>query len=164
LTAIKTELLAVPHDENNNTAIVQATVTIGERVFMGIGDASLKNVAPAMQNCLIRMAETRAKARALRDAINGGLCSVEELSEHEEEVTAPRPTPTPRPPFKPTKAAALAPMRQAAVIQQRTDEMPLSEAQVLYVEKMAERLGIEVPVITTRAEAREWLRKNGVSQ
>ena len=52
-----------------------------EYTFTGIGDAAPNNVAPAMQTCLIRMAETRAKARALRDGVNVGTAALEELGD-----------------------------------------------------------------------------------
>ena len=83
LQAIRTDLVQVPSEANNRVAIVTATVTMvrdgQERLFTGIGDAAPNNVAPAMVNCLIRMAETRAKARALRDAVNIGVAAFEEL-------------------------------------------------------------------------------------
>lgn len=85
LTAIRTELVQVPSEANNRTAICTATVVMErdgkEFVFTGIGEAAPNNVAAAMLNCLIRMAETRSKARALRDAINVGMCSVEEMGD-----------------------------------------------------------------------------------
>lgn len=85
LQAIRTELLQVPSGENHQVAICRAEVVMvregQERVFTGIGDAAPNNVAPAMQTCLIRMAETRAKARALRDAVNVGVAALEELGE-----------------------------------------------------------------------------------
>ena len=71
LRSITTSLVQVPSEANNRVAICTAIVVLEkevvERVFTGIGDAAPNNVAPAMQTCLIRMAETRAKARALRD-------------------------------------------------------------------------------------------------
>ena len=82
LTGIQTQLIQSPTDQNGNTAICSATVTLAsdghERCFTGIGDASPSNVPPAMQTSVIRMAETRAKARALRDAVNVGMASIEE--------------------------------------------------------------------------------------
>jgi hypothetical protein len=87
LKSIRTELIQVPCEENNRVAICKATVTLErdgqERVCTGIGDAAPNNVAPAMQTCLIRMAETRCKARALRDAVNVGVAAFEELSEED---------------------------------------------------------------------------------
>jgi hypothetical protein len=74
LHEIETNLLQIPTPENNEVAIVGARVTMekdGElRTFSGIGDASPENVGKNIKPHLIRMAETRAKARALRDAVN----------------------------------------------------------------------------------------------
>lgn len=93
LKSIRTELIQVPAESNNRVAICTATVTMEkdgvERVFTGIGDASPNNVAPAMQTCLIRMAETRSKARALRDAVNVGVAAFEELGDEDAVDSAP---------------------------------------------------------------------------
>lgn len=71
LKSISTTMLQVPNSENKDTAIVHATVTMAdESSFTGIGDASPQNVGRQIAPHIIRMAETRAKARALRDAIN----------------------------------------------------------------------------------------------
>lgn len=87
LKSIQTELIQIPTDANNMVAICSATVILEqdgkERIFTGIGDAAPKNVAPAMQACLLRMSETRAKARALRDAVNIGVAAVEELGDED---------------------------------------------------------------------------------
>lgn len=93
LKSIRTELIQVPNEANNRVAICTAVVTLEkegvERVFTGIGDAAPNNVAPAMQTCLIRMAETRSKARALRDAVNVGVAAFEELGEEDAHDGAP---------------------------------------------------------------------------
>ena len=67
--------------------ICQATATFADgRRFTDIGDATERNVAKHLAIHYIRMAATRASARALRRALNISACSVEELSG--EEVTA----------------------------------------------------------------------------
>ena len=119
LKSITTSLVQVPSEANNRVAICTATVVLErdgvERVFTGIGDAAPNNVAPAMQTCLIRMAETRSKARALRDAVNVGMAAFEELGEEDSTDGAPergyRSSPAPRmqrssPPPSPVRAAA----------------------------------------------------------
>ena len=85
LRSIETELLQVPASSNGEVAIVKAVVRTDEGKFGGIGDASPENVNRAIAPHLIRMAETRAKARALRDAINVGVTAFEELGGPSEE-------------------------------------------------------------------------------
>ncbi len=79
LQRIATRLVQVPSDENGRTAIAKALVETKKGRFEGIGDASPENVNSFIVPHLIRMAETRAKARALRDAVNIGIVSFEEL-------------------------------------------------------------------------------------
>lgn len=94
LVGIDTELVQVPEESNGQVAIVKATVQIEDaevgkgseelRTFSGIGDASPQNVSRNIVPHLIRMAETRAKARALRDAVNVGATALEELSDSDD--------------------------------------------------------------------------------
>jgi len=88
LTRITTRLRQIPTDENGRTAIAKAEIVTSKGTFEGIGDASPENVPPHILPHLIRMAETRAKARALRDAVNIGVASFEEL-DGADEVAAP---------------------------------------------------------------------------
>ncbi len=61
-------------------AVAEATVEMEDgRSFSEIGDASPGNVNKTVAQHFIRCAATRAKARALRDALNIGLCSLEEI-------------------------------------------------------------------------------------
>lgn len=89
LKSIDTELLQIPNTINDNTAIVKAKVEMEDgRTFTGIGDASPQNVSKNIIPHIIRMAETRAKRRALGDATNIGAIGVEDL--HDEPRGASR--------------------------------------------------------------------------
>ena len=79
LKSITTQLLVTPAEENGRLCIVKATVETERGHFEGLGDADPANVEADFAPHLIRVAETRAKARALRDAVNVGVVSLEEL-------------------------------------------------------------------------------------
>jgi hypothetical protein len=81
LQSIETKLLQAPSKENGESAIVLATITTSRGVFTGIGDANPRNVNPKVAPHAIRMAETRAEARAMRKAVNIGVVAIEELGE-----------------------------------------------------------------------------------
>lgn len=69
--------------------IIQATVKGEVGTFQGIGDADEKNTNRLIANHKIRMAETRAIARALRFYNNIGICSAEELGGDEKVYISP---------------------------------------------------------------------------
>ena len=97
LRGIDTEIVQIPTPENGNVAVVKATVEMegseGNRTFSGIGDASPENVGRNIVPHIIRMAETRAKARALRDAVNVGATALEELADGDDAPPANYPPP-----------------------------------------------------------------------
>ncbi len=99
LLSIDVQLLQVPSRENNMTAVCMATARTKDSSFTDIGDASPSSVASSLIPHIIRMASTRAKARALRDLTNIGMTAYEELSMPENKVnnieSEPQP-PTPK--------------------------------------------------------------------
>jgi len=87
-------LLAIAHERGLlelTTTVVQCSVDLAVcqavarfqdgRVFTDIGDATPSNVAKHLAPHFIRMAATRASARALRRALRISACSVEELGQ-----------------------------------------------------------------------------------
>ncbi|SYZ72203.1 conserved hypothetical protein [Candidatus Zixiibacteriota bacterium] len=80
LKRIETALVQLPEEANGHTAVFLAIVETESGIYKGHGDASPDNVASRIIPHIIRMAETRAKARALRDAVNIGVVSIEELA------------------------------------------------------------------------------------
>ena len=132
LKGIDTELLQVPTPENGQVAVVKATVEMEEgRTFSGIGDASPENVGRGIIPHIIRMAETRAKARALRDAVNVGATALEELSDGDDAPPAnyfpsnSRAASAPQGP--PRQEPRQAVSRQAAPRQAQTGPRPVEE-------------------------------------
>ena len=79
LESISSELVQIPTEANGGVAIVRATVKGRRGAFTGIGDADPTNVNRGVVRHLLRIAETRAKARALRDYVDVGTVSLEEL-------------------------------------------------------------------------------------
>lgn len=79
LKKVYTELIQLPSEANKMTAICMAEVTTDRGIFRDYGDANPANVSSMIVPHIIRMAVTRAKARAFRDAVNIGIVALEEL-------------------------------------------------------------------------------------
>ena len=87
LLKLEVELIQFPSKENGHEAICRA-VAVGKNgeVFSDIGDANPNNCHEMIAKHLIRMASTRAKARALRDMCNIGIACLEELSDFDDVI------------------------------------------------------------------------------
>ena len=79
LDSIETSIVQLPAEANGFTAIVRAVVRTAGGTYSAHGDANVQNVAAQIGPHYIRMAETRAVARALRSAVNVGAVALEEL-------------------------------------------------------------------------------------
>ncbi len=79
LESLEVDIKQFPSEQNNNTCVCIATAKCKGRTFTDIGDANPANVNSMISKHIIRMASTRAKARALRDMLNIGMCAAEEL-------------------------------------------------------------------------------------
>lgn len=79
---MKTELIQAPNKSNDGEAIVKAVVVDANgNEWHGIGDANDTNCNKKVAAHKIRMAETRAKGRALRDALGIDLTMDSELTD-----------------------------------------------------------------------------------
>ena len=156
LRSIETELLQVPKAENGEVAIARAIVRTEDGKFSGIGDASPENVTKAIVPHIIRMAETRAKARALRDAINVGVTALEELEDGEPEEFVP---------VRKQQEARQAPRMPR---EENKNQLPATRKQLNYLEaliadvvedgmpKFEDMVGKPISELT-RGEASEWI-------
>lgn len=87
LTSIETELV----NSDLTNPVIKATVKFGDKTFTGYGDANTSNVAKKVAGALIRMAETRSLARALRFACNVDMAAIEELDAEENVISNKKP-------------------------------------------------------------------------
>ena len=184
LRGIDTELVQVPDDQNGNVAIVKATAEMEDGShFSGIGDASPENVGRNIVPHIIRMAETRAKARALRDAVNVGATALEELSDGDDAPPADyqsarsRPTPIRSSAQRSSRAeegtaqaaedngkaeGSGAPSRRGSSQKARKSQVDLLKTLAVEwrgengVERLENRIGKPL-VDLTRVEADEWI-------
>jgi hypothetical protein len=133
LKSIRTKLVQIPGKENDQTAIVTAVVCTNKGVFSGIGDANPGNVNSRIRPHIIRMAETRAKARALKDSQNIGIVSLEELGELvgdelPPELMLPRNQSVARPGPQPGASSQARPTNDNGAASSRTNLPTASEA------------------------------------
>lgn len=105
---LATEIVQLPTAENAQTAVCTAKVTVFDpesgrvlRTATGIGDASPANVGRMVAIHCLRMAETRAVARALRHLLGVGLTALEELGQGGAEPAGDERTPAASPNARP---------------------------------------------------------------
>jgi len=160
LLKMEVDLLQYPTQENNNLAVSRAVATSksGE-VFIDVGDANPINCNSKVAKHLIRMASTRAKARALRDLTNIGMTALEELGDFEDVIGEEPQKPKKRTPLKKipggkskkeTKPAAKKKSSEKEdksnwkTQQSQPAEPKMSEAQKRAVYNLSRRRGISV--------------------
>ena len=152
LASMEVEILQFPSKENGNMAIIKAFAEskLGES-FSDVGDANPENCNFKVAKHLLRMASTRAKARALRDFTNIGLTALEELGDLNEIIEEgsvhgkgkPETGPAKKgqadkakPEAKPVPAAAAAPVTQPVG--------KASEAQKRAIHNLSRRRGLSL--------------------
>lgn len=93
ILCLETTIVQFPSKENGNCCICRASVIGGDckQNFTDYGDAAPESVDIKLLPHIIRVASTRAKARALRDYTNIGMCTVEELMPEDLSEQAPEP-------------------------------------------------------------------------
>jgi hypothetical protein len=155
LRGIDTELVQVPDDSNGSVAIVKATAEMDDgRHFSGIGDASPENVGRNIVPHLIRMAETRAKARALRDAVNVGATALEELSDGDDAPPAD---------FQPARSRPT-PIRSSAQRSSRAEDDGKAEGSETTSRRGSSQKARKSQVDLLKTLAVEWRGENGVER
>lgn len=158
LSRIEVEAIQYPSDQNGNEAICKATVETDDGdTYIEWGDANPKNVNPKVVRHILRMAATRAKARALRDMTNIGMTTVEELGDLDEVIGDDNNTPPPKKPGakkpaapseKPEETAPKDQPRKGSPNKKSSTEPPvglpskISTAQQKAIENLTKRRGI----------------------
>jgi hypothetical protein len=138
LRKIRTRLTQLPGKDNGMVAVATAFVETAKGSFCGIADASPENTNSRVGRFLIALAETRAKARALRDAVNIGVVSLEELLGDENGFSdANPPAVDNRGQVKPF------PVKTAASARPGGNGTPMSEAQRRYLFRLLAGEGLK---------------------
>lgn len=166
ISSIEVEPLQLPTKENGNSAIIKATAVskLGES-FTDIGDANPTNCNAKVAKHLLRLASTRAIARALRSMTNVGLTSLEELEDLSDVIGKGEPKAQPKAPRKITRKAkapaaepkepkepkAEAPKPAPALEKAASDKPMMSEAQKRAIYNLSRRRGISVEDLESRA-------------
>ena len=167
ISSIEVDIVQMPTAENGNFAVCRATVMskIGE-TYTDIGDANPNNCSSKVSRHLLRMASTRAIARALRSYTNVGMTALEELADFNDAIPeAAQPIQPKTKPKTVKKAAASTPKKApaktsnpdtaaSAVVQEPKTEPKgtsspatqpmMSEAQNRAIHNLSRRRGISV--------------------
>lgn len=137
-------------------AIVSATASFESGVFEAIGDATRENTNRGIGPHLVRMASTRAMARALRVALGVGKTAIEELGGS----AAAKPEDETGQPQASRGGAAKEPAHQSS----EAGHAPMKKSQKAKIEHLAKQCRYKVPDLTgyTEQQAQElidWLEE-----
>jgi hypothetical protein len=145
---IEVEALQYPTKDNGSFAICKAVVESKEgESFSDIGDANPENVNSRIAKHLLRMASTRAIARALRSFTNIGMTCLEELADFDEiaeEKPPKKPAPKEPAPAKPKAEPPKAEPPESNVKPLDSERPKMSEAQKKAIYNLAQRRGIPI--------------------
>jgi len=126
---IDVEPLQLPTAENSHMAICKATViSKSGEVFTDVGDANPQNCHPRVAKHLLRMASTRAIARALRSMTNVGMTALEEISDFGEIIDINENRDTGKLPQARPKKIARVEKKEIKSIPQKDSDKKLDEA------------------------------------
>ena len=93
IKSLKVEIVQLPSEDNGHYAACVATLESEDgEVYSEVGDATPESVNRNIAPHLLRMAATRAKARALRDFVGIDMTALEELGEIEVSEEAAHPS------------------------------------------------------------------------
>lgn len=156
LSGIMTTLEQFPTEENGRTCIFSAVVTLlvdGEqKIFKSYGDANPGNVPANILPSFIRMAETRAIGRALRNAVNIGMVCSDEMADEGENVRPQRQQRQQtdyRGNYSPKSQAAPEAGSYAAKTEDKSDSVTdpnkINEGQVNAITRLSATLGTKPP-------------------
>ncbi len=163
INQLQVEAIQLPMEENNYTAVCKASCYGKDgKVFIEVGDANPSNCNSKVAKHIIRMAATRAKARALRDYTNIGMTCLEELGDNDDiladraypkqrparkndDIFPDRPGPPSRPEEEPTKNYRRDESRYAG--RSDSDAPPMSDAQRRAIYTICKRKGMNEAAI-----------------
>jgi hypothetical protein len=139
LRDLQVKLIQSPTRDNGYTAVCEATAVIKtrsrEKVYIEIGDANPASIGDSRLSVhAIRIAATRAKARALRDALRISICSVEELA-----LGGPQPAASDAPAPMQTSSRDKATPAQLRVLKIQADKLALPAEDYERFEAMTKR-------------------------
>jgi len=149
IKSIHVEAMQYPTKANGMEGICKAFVeSQNGEAFTEIGDANPKNVNKQIAEHVLRMAATRAKARALRDFTNIGMTCLEELGDLDSVIGAEgsKPKPKKRVVKKSTPEAENQDpktTKKVTPIAKSTDQPKISSAQKTAILNLGKRRGID---------------------
>jgi hypothetical protein len=126
---IEVEPVQLPTKENEHFAVCKAIViSKGGESFVDVGDANPSNCNSRVAKHLLRMASTRAIARALRSMTNIGMTCLEELADFSDAIGNPAPKSQDKPKKTPPKTIPQKEEKKETPTKAQPEEKPKAQS------------------------------------